>query len=833
MGSIIGNLILCLFWTVGRQNPGSIADTIKISRWLVCGPFSVGIREGITEVIDDLTQLKPVAGESLPSGLVSRGAAVWREVKADADGWFNTDYPNVQWDTIQNYYGISGLVAVGYAYAEFYSPRRSRALAVATRVGSFLLNGKNYLGDIYGNNWFQTPVIVDSGINRVILRLSGYGDQRVRFMLLPASAPLIVVTQDITAPDLIADSALTGWLGIPLLNTTAEMNNHVILKIKIDTFLIADTIVDRIPALGVKKPAIFVRIPALPYDTTGYKVVITVKWADSEISETTLFRSRRINQPHKRTFVSRIDSSCQYYAILYPANYDPAQNYGLILSLHGAGVEASGLAECFQPKDWAFVVCPTNRRPYGFDWQDWGRLDALEVLEQACRTLPVDQERIYLTGHSMGGHGTWHIGLTHPDLFAAIAPAAGWPSFPLYVPNFLQRSIIFAEPSKLAIREMAARPDNTPAFIENACNLPVFILHGGEDDNVPPIHGRTFATWLKILGYEHVYKEVPGVKHWWTYPDGTVCVDDEQLMTFLKTRKRQNTPKHIRFRTADISQSGKAYWVKIDRVAVIGRDAFIEAMLSDSILKISTVNITQLTIDQEKLKIVGSLIRLKIDGQELDLPLSGKVITLHRDKIGWHPGACRKSSAITKRPALYGPAKQVLFSPFAIVFGTRNPDLTPFLLHSAVQEGLRWWLIANGTTEVYADTESLPLDRNLVLLGTGGDNIQTARIDRRLPIRVKNGRMLLNHVDLGESLAAVVTYPNPINPQRLVLCRFGTDSSTTKLSLFWNLIGSGTSIPDFMIFDRRVRRFGWNGVRAAGFFSSDWQIEPASSFVEK
>ncbi|MEN9979594.1 MAG: prolyl oligopeptidase family serine peptidase [candidate division WOR-3 bacterium] len=833
MSATIGSLILCLVLTVGNQLSGSIADTIKISRWLVCGPFSVGTREGITEVIDDPTQLKPVAGESLPSGLVLGGTAIWREVTADADGWFRTDYPDVQWDTIQNYYGISGLVAVGYAYAEFYSPRQARALAAATRIGSFLLNGKTYLGDIYGNNWFRTPVIIDSGINRVILRLSGYGDQQVRFMLLPVPAPLIPVTQDITAPDLIADSALTVWFGIPLLNTTAEMFNHVILKMKIDTFLIADTIIDRIPALGVKKPAIFVRVPALPYDTSGYKLVLTVKWADFELSETTLLRSRRINQPHKRTFVSRIDSSCQYYAILYPSNYDPAQNYGLILSLHGAGVEASGLAECFQPKDWAFVVCPTNRRPYGFDWQDWGRLDAIEVLKEACNSLPVDPDRIYLTGHSMGGHGTWHIGLTHPDLFAAIAPAAGWPSFPLYVPNFLQRSIIFAEPSKLAIREMAARPDNTPAFLENACNLPVFILHGSEDDNVPPIHGRTFALWLKSLGYEYVYKEVPGVKHWWNYPDGTVCVDDGQLMTFLKTRKRQNTPRYIRFRTADINHSGKAYWVRIDRVAVVGRDAFIEATLSDSTLKISTVNITQLTIDQKKLKIAGSRLRVKIDGQELDLPISGKDITLHRDKNGWHPGVCRKGSITSKKPGLYGPAKEVFFSPFAIVYGTRNPDLTPFLHHSAVQEGLRWWLIANGTTEVYADTELLPSNRNLVLLGSDEDNIQTARIGRSLPIRIKNGRMLFNHVDLGESLAAIVTYPNPLNPQQLVLCRFGTDSSATKLSLFWNLIGSGTAIPDFIIFDRRVRRFGWNGVRAAGFFSSDWQIEPASCFVEK
>lgn len=831
MNTALAHLIVYLL--LAAPVPGSIPDTIKIGQWLVCGPFSVGTREGITEAIEDPSHLEPAAGESLPSGLVQGGFARWQEVRADADGWFTTSYQNVLWDTIQDYYGISGLAAVGYAYAQFHHPQRARALAVATRIGSFFLNGRVYIGDIYGNGWFRTPVILDSGVNRLILRLSGYGDQRVRFLLLPAPDPLLVVSEDITAPDLIADSAATGWLGIPILNTTPEVISDVTVKLVLDTFLIGDTVIDRIPPLGVKKPAITVRLPALPYDSAGYAMTVTISSRDFKGSTKTTLRSRRLSQPHKRTFVSEIDSSCQYYAVLYPQNYNPDQKYGLILSLHGAGVEADALVESFQPKDWAFVVCPTNRRPYGFDWQDWGRLDALEVLNTVCRLLPVDPDRIYLTGHSMGGHGTWHIGLTHPDIFAAIAPGAGWPSFPLYVPNFLQRSIIFAEPSKLAIREMAARPDNVPAFIENARNLPVFILHGGNDDNVPPIHGRTFALWLKSLGYDCIYKEVPGMNHWWTYPDGTVCADDPELMAFLRKHKRTISPRHIRFRSADIGQSARAYWLQIDRVAVVGRDAFVEAKVSDSMVQLSTFNITQLTIDPERLGLASKQIRLEIDNQNFTLSNPGKAVTLHRDNRRWRRGPHPGSPSRTKRTGLYGPAKEVLFKPFALIYGTKNPGLSSHLQHSAVQEGMRWWLIANGTTEICADTGQVPLDRNLVLLGGSADNHLTARIADVLPVRIEKGRMVLDRFELGESLAAVVTYPNPLNPKRLLLCRFGTDSLTTKLSLFWNLIGSGTAIPDFMIFDRRVRRFGWQGVRAAGFFSPEWRLDPASCFIER
>jgi len=44
--------------------------------------------------------------------------------------------------------------------------------------------------------------------------------------------------------------------------------------------------------------------------------------------------------------------------------------------------------------------------------EDWGRMDAIEVLDHAMKALNPDSSRIYLTGHSMGGHGAWQIGAT-------------------------------------------------------------------------------------------------------------------------------------------------------------------------------------------------------------------------------------------------------------------------------------------------------------------------------------------------------------------------------------------------------------------------------------
>ena len=140
---------------------------------------------------------------------------------------------------------------------------------------------------------------------------------------------------------------------------------------------------------------------------------------------TTTLRVREPQQSYKVTFRSRIDGSVQYYAV------NPARPRGaprapaLFLTLHGAGVQAIRQADAYAAKSWGHIVAPTNRRPFGFDWEDWGRIDALEVLDHARQRLKTDPQRTYLTGHSMGGHGVWHLGATFPDRFAAIGPSAG------------------------------------------------------------------------------------------------------------------------------------------------------------------------------------------------------------------------------------------------------------------------------------------------------------------------------------------------------------------------------------------------------------------------
>lgn len=121
------------------------------------------------------------------------------------------------------------------------------------------------------------------------------------------------------------------------------------------------------------------------------------------------------------------------YLLYLPKGCEPGaeKKWPLILFLHGAGergssvwkVAATGLpARLKNETNFPFVVV-SPQCPDGLIWSDSELL--LGLLEQIESKYPVDRSRVYLTGLSMGGYGTWELGLNHPDKFAAIAPICG------------------------------------------------------------------------------------------------------------------------------------------------------------------------------------------------------------------------------------------------------------------------------------------------------------------------------------------------------------------------------------------------------------------------
>lgn len=119
---------------------------------------------------------------------------------------------------------------------------------------------------------------------------------------------------------------------------------------------------------------------------------------------------------------------------------------------------------------------------------EYSEKDVMNVLEMVRDEFNVDEDRIYLTGHSMGGAGTYFLGSKHTDIWAAIAPVA---------------PAAFSMTDNRA--EILRRLDDA--------GVPVMVVHGDEDEAVPVDTARTWVATMEEIGMEHEYVELPGVTH--------------------------------------------------------------------------------------------------------------------------------------------------------------------------------------------------------------------------------------------------------------------------------------------------------------------------------
>jgi poly(3-hydroxybutyrate) depolymerase len=388
------------------------------------------------------------------------------------------------------------------------------------------VNGEPRAGDPYGYGFLHLPVRLEAGENVFLFQ---HGRGALRAELVEPAADVFIQEADLTAPDFLAGRDETLPLGAVVVNATSEPVTAAPWTSTGDEGEHA-----RIEGAETTVPAMSVRKVVFPvhYDgRAGESLKVTLGLGEHAGARREVdLAIKAPGQMYKRTFLSRIDGSCQYYAVqprIPGATASSAREAvsgagadrstasaareavapgatgenrpALVLSLHGASVEATNQAAAYAPKTWADIVCPTNRRPFGFDWEDWGRIDAMEVLDDAMRHLGSDPTRVYLTGHSMGGHGAWAIGTLYPDRFAAIAPSAGWLSFATY--GGAGHPQLFEHTRGVAgIFARAARASDTSLRLSNLKGKGIYILHGDADDNVPVREAREMAERLSELG---------------------------------------------------------------------------------------------------------------------------------------------------------------------------------------------------------------------------------------------------------------------------------------------------------------------------------------------
>ncbi|MCS6885260.1 MAG: alpha/beta hydrolase-fold protein [Acidobacteriota bacterium] len=203
------------------------------------------------------------------------------------------------------------------------------------------------------------------------------------------------------------------------------------------------------------------------------------------------------------------------YQVYVPVEYSKNEKWPVILFLHGSGERGSdgllqtevGLASAIRRRVAAFksiVVFP--QCPSNLHWtHDAAKEIALATLEASIVEFGGDRSRVYLTGISMGGAGTWYLAAEHSDVFTAIVPICGWVKPPDGHP------ITASLPPM--VKQICSAPDPYTEIANRIRHIPVWIFHSKDDGVISVDESRKMYEALSKLRAEVCYTEYEGLGH--------------------------------------------------------------------------------------------------------------------------------------------------------------------------------------------------------------------------------------------------------------------------------------------------------------------------------
>ncbi|HUI29501.1 MAG TPA: prolyl oligopeptidase family serine peptidase, partial [Candidatus Acidoferrales bacterium] len=788
-------------------------------------------------------------------------AEAWASHTADSAGWFRGDY-------LHNGYGLFDVAS-----------KQDRTVLLEA-MGNYLVyvNGVPREGNMYGykDTWDPWEPAFDYSMIPVQLRK---GDNQLLFFCVrgmlkvkieDVKPGVLFNAKDVTLPNFLVGEKVNYYAAVTVINATDRPLQSAYLEAYNDSGYSSETEVPIIQPMSIRKVGFKLVGPAPSSAGTmsvNLRILDGITADAQELARTEV--SVKIVPPtstHNVTFISDIDHSVQYYSIVPPRNLDSTNNSklkALFLSLHGADVITTNMANSYSPKTWGYIVCPTNGGPYGYDWEDWGRLDALQVLGIAESTLNIDPDRIYLTGHSMGGHGTWIIGAQYPDQFAAIGPSSGWVSWWTYV--FHHDSVATAMDKML---RRSTTPSNTYLLDQNYKQLGLYILHGSKDDNVPVTESVDMADTLSKFDKDFTFHEEMGAGHWWGLNDqaSTDCVDWPPMFDFFARHARpgEERVEDIDFTTASPGVSAKDYWLTIyaqekqlEMSRVIVKFVPFPKGQASNLFVGTTSNVKIMSFDlsmtDRSKPLDVSLDSTRVDG--ISVPSNADRLWLENESGEWK--VTSEPSPNEKGPSRYGTLKDAFRHDVIFVYGTHGTEEeNKWAFDKARADAESFWYHRGGSVDIVSDREfkaDVDPDRNVILYGNESTNSAWDEVLSSSPVNVSDGKLTFGHKVMdGRDYACFMVRPRKGSASASVGVVAGTGIVGMRLTFIVPYLQPWFSLPDLTILNSSIfsrekmsAAFtgqkngggigfgGERGIKVAGFFGLDWSVASGEFVVEK
>jgi len=803
-------LLLWIFFLVCTLSYAQ--DRYTFTKGLISGPSHQYGRQAL--FTDQLAYLlytqkltTPAAGGSIP-GLDNNTPGSWQPIEADSIGMFK-----------------GRLINNGYLYLTYDAPAAQAAVLNISGHQMVYVNGEPHAGDVYRYGWMYTPVQLKKGLNEFYVRTArSFGRQGIQAQLLFPVKPVYLSTADSTLPFIVSGKTNTElWGAVVVINTSKQALKGLQITSGIQGKEVVTTLPDIAP-MTTRKVGFKMDASQLQQKGTA-SCALTLTGSNKRNIDQQNITLQVVNpgDHYTSTFVSQIDGSVQYYSVS-PQEGSTGSAPALFLSVHGAEVQSINQARAYKQKSWGVLVAPTNRRPRGFNWEDWGRLDALEVLDIAKQTFSPDPTKIYLTGHSMGGHGSWYLGATYPGQWAAVAPCSGYPTLTGYgsadglIPDSPKNNT-----EKILLR--ASNPSNVLKLANNYKAAGVYVLHGDSDKVVSVEYARQMKRVLSGFHADFSYYEYPGGEHWY----GDKCVDWPPLFQFLQwhTILPDSSWQHIDFTTANPAISSGMRWAHILQQQHTLEYSRIQLHRSEDHRSITgtTDNVATLALDLKDM--AAGTITITLDGTPLTITKSDTVVYLHK-QTQWAPGAL--PAATEKGPQRNGTLKEAFNHRMVFVYGTSgNAAENEWAYNKARYDAETWYYRGNGAVDLVADKDfkaaAYP-DQGIVLYGHAGSNKAWSALLKSCPIQVNRGQLQVGTQQYtGDALAAYFVWPREDSKTASIAVISGTGITGLHAAEANQYFAGGSGFPDYMIFSAELLKGGIEAIKTAGFYDNEWRVK--------
>jgi hypothetical protein len=456
-------------------------------------------------------------------------------------------------------------------------------------------------------------------------------------------------------------------------------------------------------------------------------------------------------------YFSRVDNSGQPFKIAIPSNYDRRKPYPLVVVMHGYSgnhLEHSGGVK----SNPGFFELDVLGRGRGGGYTDLSESDVLDAVDYVRGNWRIDDNRIHLTGASMGGGGTFSLAVRYPDRWASGRPVCG---YGMELP------------------------------IANALHVPFYSTHSQDDPSVPVLGSRAPLKKLAQNGGQVVIDETTGLQHAaWNYTEGN---DRAQRWMFSQVRPDPREVRRIDFTAVD-RLSCRAYWLKIEEWGDYPGEAKFKATAGlDNQLYLTLENIHSLEIrvsqspldSKKELKIsvnAGRLITMAA-------PLPDSVYVTENN------GAWSISAGMGVHPPFEfhtpgGVHNLYHHEPLLIIYGTSGNEKTRQLMAQAaaaasksynpmwvgdggdVKDGVPHNQLLYGHLNSKPDTavtESDLRNCNLLLIGKAEENGIVRKMRDQLPVQFGKEIICSDGIRFpGERSIMGLYFYNPLSPGKLI-----------------------------------------------------------------